>query len=250
MSYVIVDIDHMNGQGIIGVQFQREMKPNTKYKVYIHKDEYPEYHYNISESKDWFPLQHGNGTYTLKIFEQVSGTQYQPLQTKLLTLAMGDPLDVFLSSNIYVEWDSSMMPIRHAADICKDLTKPYDKVEELWKYVVTNFSYDSTLAKAIIDSGGKYNYTPCLTDIFMRKTGICFGLTALFNAMCRSQGIRAKMLHGQVKNVGYHAWSEVWLYDQWCHIDITFELHQRIKNAMSFLTPVFDISNYSTRFIY
>ena len=243
-AYVTIDDRYINAKGVVGVRYDQPMTPGKKYKVYTYKVGSPEYHYNIAGNMDWFPLQHGNGVYSIRIYKQDVDTRYICQESYSVTLNMEDPCGVFLASNFYMEWDNSMAPIQHAFKLCEGITDDQGKTEAIWKFITSEFSYDFKLAKAIADAGGKYNYTPGIVDIFLKREGICFGLVALFNAMLRSQGVPAKMVHGYVMDV-YHAWSEVWIED-WVLVDPTTGLNTVTPFSFSCIEPRL----YQTKFIY
>jgi transglutaminase/protease-like cytokinesis protein 3 len=159
-----------------------------------------------------------------------------------------DPLTVFLQPNCYHDWNHNMGCIKQAAAITASIGADMAKAEAVWLYIVSNFKYDAAFATEITAAGGKYNYSPDLESIYVDKSGICFGLSALYNSMLRSQGIPARMCHGYVNNI-YHAWSEVWFYNKWVHVDTTFDMTSG-KWVDGFLNYVISPDKYETKFIY
>ena len=235
-------------KGLVGIEYAQPMKPGHKYRVYTHLEGFPEYHYMIDLDPDlnWFPLQHGNGRYTVKVLEESSpGTnKYYTRSTGWVDVDMAEPLDVFLASNFYMEWDRDMPCIQAADSLCAGLPSDAAKAEALWGVIVKDYVYDYELAANV-----KYNYTPSLMGIYISRKGICFGLTSLYNSQLRSQGIRAKMLHGIVNAYGaYHAWSEVMLDGEWRHVDITNDTGE--KGRRGFLSGIFGPEEYTVRFVY
>jgi transglutaminase-like putative cysteine protease len=214
--------------GLAGVRYEGEIPPDPLLRVHISRKGAPEYHYKLQrEGMSWYPLQYGPGEYTVQLLElAIPGSNaYRSKSRQTVTVGMEAPEQVFLQSHVNTEWHGGMECIK----LARKLALSPSPFEAIWRHISGNFSYDLELAQKIIAKGGKYDYIPDIEAAFASKKDICFGLTALFNAMLRSVGIASKMNHGQSR-AGYHAWSEVWLEGRWVTVDVTFDIAQRAKS--------------------
>ena len=97
--------------------------------------------------------------------------------------------------------------------------------------MANNFKYDHALAKKI-KKGEITNYTPNTKKTLKSKKGICYDLSALYAAMCRSQGIPCTIEKGYVKGT-YHAWNKVYVNGKWKKVDITAEISKKNASTIS-----------------
>ena len=241
MPYGIINPSRSN-VGLVGVCLVGAMIPRIKYKVFTLKENSPEYHYNLTNDLQWLPFSHGDGKYSVKIYEEVSPNtdKYTQKMQQEINVRIQNPHDVFLQSNVYMAWKLDMNCIADARVLVHGLKTDKEKVEAIWDYMINNFKYDYNLANEITKNGGKYNYTPDIETISKEKTSICFGLTALFNSMVRSQKIAAKMVHGYFGN-NYHAWSEIFVENGWKRMDVTLAIGGVVST---------DNLSYTDKFIY
>ena len=158
-----------------------------------------------------YPLQMGNGPYTIKVLENVSGNSYAVVQTQNITVKLSNTNAPYLVSTQYVNYSSAPQAVAKAAELCKGLDTELKKVTAIYKYVVENIAYDRNKAADVI--AGKLNgYIPNVDSILNSKKGICFDYASLMGAMLRSQGIPTKLVMGYVSpNNVYHAWNEVYI---------------------------------------
>lgn len=188
-------------------------------KIITYKPGTPECRYNAREALTWYPLQYGNGIYDVyAAVETGLGTgMYKLAERVSVPVSLPDPDTVFLQSCVNMPWDGSMK--------CVVKARALGLYAEIRAYIINRFSYDKTLAEEIVRAGKKYDYVPDVEKTFATGKDICFGLTALFNSMLRSVGIKAKMCHGHyLKTNAYHAWSEVQRDGLWKTVDITRDI--------------------------
>ena len=198
-------IDASNiSKGYIAVKYTGS---NKKVKVQIkHNSETYNYDLTTNKTYEYYPLQLGNGTYTVNVLENIAGTKYSILQTETLDVKLSNSNQVFLQPSQYVWFTQSSNVVKVSAEVCHGKTKTIDKISAIFKYVTNNITYDYEKAKA-----APVGYLPNVDSIIKSKKGICFDYAAVFAAMCRAQGIPTKLITGYVAPNGvYHAWNEVY----------------------------------------
>lgn len=195
-------------------------KKNVASKIMISKGDI-KYTYDIKNDGS-YPLQLGNGKYTVSIFDNIEGNRYRQIETEKIELKLTDDNKVFLQSNQIIDWDHNMKAIRKARELTEDTENDEEKIIEIYNYIINNISYDRNKIKNL-QSG----YVPSIDCILEDKKGICYDYSALFAAMLRSLGIPAKLIMGREKNNKsvYHAWNQVYLEDtdEWITIDTAYD---------------------------
>ena len=207
------------GKGIISIKYTTS-ETAKKAKVLIQFGD-QKYQYNIKSSSSFtnFPLQLGNGSYTVGVFEQIEGTKYAQVSTTTVNLLLDDSSKVFLTSIQLINWGDKMNTVTLAKELTKNKTTESEKVEVMYQYMVQQFSYDFVKMKNL-----EYDYIPVIDDVLKKKLGICYDYSAVFASMLRSQGIKCKLIMGYTTNVKeYHAWNEVYVNDKWVVVDTTFD---------------------------
>ena len=207
-------------RGIISIKYT---SPNTtkKAKVQIVFGEH-KYQYNIKNSTTFvnFPLQLGNGTYQIGVYEQIEGTKYAQVAMTSVNLLMDDNSKVFLTSIQLIDWGEKMNTVTLAKELTKNKKTDSEKIEVCYQYMVQQFQYDFVKMKSL-----EYDYIPVIDEILKKKLGICYDYSAVFASMLRSQGIKCKLVMGYTTNVKeYHAWNEVYTGGSWIVVDITTDI--------------------------
>lgn len=223
-----IDVSNKN-KGYIGIKYSGD---NKKVKVQIIKSSQT-YNYDLPSNGKYiiYPLQFGNGTYSINVLENISGTQYTSILNKEIKVQISNPNLVFLYPNQYVWFTQNSDIVKRSAAICNGYTKSIDKISAIFKYVTTNISYDYAKAKNV-----KSGYLPDVNNILKTRKGICFDYAAMMAAMCRAQGIPTKLITGYVSPNGvYHAWNEVYTKEKgW--ITVSFYLG---KTGFNIVDPTF-----------
>ena len=206
-------------QGIISVKYTSQ-SADKKAKVLIeYKSQ--QYQYNIKSGSAYvnFPLQLGNGTYTVGVYEQIEDTKYAQVSETTVNLKLDDSSMVYLNSIQLIDWGEKMNTVTLAKELTKNKKNDPDKVEVCYQYMVQQFSYDYVKMKNV-----EYDYIPVIDDVLKKKLGICYDYAAVFASMLRSQGIKCKLIMGYTTNVKeYHAWNEVFINDKWVVVDTTYD---------------------------
>lgn len=213
-------------KGVIHITYKGNS--NKKIKVMIEKAE-KKYTYDINNQgkTESFPLQLGNGSYKIKLLENVTGKSYTTIVSQSVDVNLQIDNAIYLNSIQNINWSVSSKAVKKAAELTRNTEDLEEKAEILYSHMVKGYAYDyDKLAKL------PSSYIPVIDNTFLEKTGICYDFSSLYAAMLRSQGIPSKLIKGYTPNAeGYHAWNEV--YDngkkEWMIIDTTYDL-QVIKS--------------------
>ncbi|MEA4934636.1 MAG: transglutaminase-like domain-containing protein [Lawsonibacter sp.] len=247
-------IDYSNTKdGYVMVQYIASTTKRLKAQV---KGPTTTYTYNLT-SGQWttFSLSDGNGSYQIVIYENIEGTKYSSILSQSFSAAMTDEFAPFLRPNQYVDYAVASNTVAKAAELTRGVTAPLDKVAVVYKYVISNLTYDKQLA-ATVQSG----YLPVLDTVLAKKTGICFDYAALMTGMLRSQDVPCKLIVGYAGSV-YHAWISVWSEEtgwidgaiyfdgtSWQRMDPTFASSG--KQSQAIMAYIGDGKNYSAKYFY
>ena len=202
-----------------------------KIKVQITKSGSETYTYDLNNSGVYevFPLSEGNGSYQVKVFENIQGNQYSQAFSQSVDASITNTFGPFLYPNQYVNFNSASAAVKKGAEISAGATDQLGVVSAVYNYVVTNLTYDTAKASSV-QSG----YLPNVDVVLAQKKGICFDYAALMTAMLRSQDIPTKLVVGYTGNL-YHAWINVYLDGQgWVDNIIYFD-----GNSWKLMDPTF-----------
>lgn len=225
--------------GIVTVYYNT--KSNTKIKLLVQRGT-EKYFYNVFNNDEEvnYPLQMGNGSYTVTLYENTTGTKYRKLVQKTQEVKLKDKNSVYLQSVLELSWDKEDESIKIVDEIIaaaetkkktKEELTDREIIAEVYAYVIKNIKYDYKKIENL-----DYSYTPDNDKTLETKTGICYDYSSLLASMLRSKGIPAKMVKGYVgaSNV-YHAWNEIYIADQdrWIVVDPTYDAY-RVQNGYEF----------------
>ena len=173
------------------------------------------YDYDLNGDGTWetYSLQHGDGEYTIRVFERVIGTQYTIIQTIKVDVRYNREHAPFLVPAQNVNYTAGSNVARKAEELSKGAATDLEKLERIYKYIVETIKYDTAKANIIAD-GRVTGYLPKVDDTLETSKGICFDYSAMLAAMLRSQDIPAKLIKGYVAvspKPAYHAWNEIYI---------------------------------------
>jgi transglutaminase-like putative cysteine protease len=189
----------------------------SKIKVAIAKGS-SVYYYDLPSEHEVYPLQMGNGTYSVNLYENVSGNKYKSVYSKKISLKTSEE-SVFLSSSQNVSWDEESAAVTLASELTEGLESDEEKFQVIYDYVVKNIRYDYRKAYTV-----QAGYIPSPDDTLVDGTGICYDYSSLLAVMLRSQDIPTKLVKGYSTKVSvYHAWNEVFINGQWSTVDTTVD---------------------------
>lgn len=177
----------------------------SRIKIQIAKSTTYAYDLNARDAYEVFPFTEGNGTYSIKIFENVSGNQYAQVMSQNISVSLADEFAPFLTPNQYVNFSNGSAAVNKGAELAASAADEIGVVTNVYNYVINNITYDTAKA-ASVQSG----YLPNVDQVLAQKTGICFDYAALMTAMLRSQDIPTKLVIGYSGGL-YHAWVNVYI---------------------------------------
>lgn len=178
-----------------------------------------------------FSLNQGDGKYTVTLYKNISGTKYGVVEQKKVEVTIKDIYAPYLVSTADVQFTSGDAVSNKAAEICKNAKTDEQKVVAIYNYMAGRYSFDNQLAKEIT-SGKITKYIPNAQATLNGNTGICYDLSSLFAAMCRSEGIPCTLTTGYAGSA-YHAWNKVNVNGGWYQIDLTYAVTKNVKNVAS-----------------
>lgn len=250
-------IDASNlGEGYVTVKYTGGK--DVRIKVRITKSgSTTNYDYDLNNTGvvETFPLTEGDGSYTITVFENTTGTKYAQAYAATVNMTLRNDFLPFLYPNQYVNYSGDSLVVSTAALLVEGKTGDLEKVQTVFDYVVDNFTYDYELAKTV-----KSGYLPDVDKVLQARKGICFDYAAVMTAMLRSQNIPCKLVVGYAGEI-YHAWINVYIegtgwvdkviyFDgqNWTLMDPTFTSSgARSDSIMKYVT---DSANYTQKFAY
>ncbi len=203
-------------QGIVNVQMAN--LSTSKILLLVEKDGVRYSYPIVDKDVNQFPLQLGNGDYTVRLMQNTEGNKYKELDKTTVSLELTNTNTVFLNSIQDIEWNDNQKSILKAKELTKGLKTDEQKVKAIYAYVTKNFKYDYAKAKTVTSG-----YFPNVESIYAKKTGICYDYSSVVAAMLRSVDVPTKLVKGYAtptKGV-YHAWNEVLVGGKWKVIDTT-----------------------------
>ena len=199
-----VSVDASNiRNGYVMVQYTGSV---DKIKVQISKGDLTyTYNLNARDAYEVFPISEGDGTYTIKVFENVNGNQYSQAFSQEMSVSLADQFEPFLYPNQYVNFSQGSAAVQKGAELAAKAGDDLGVVDAIYDYVIHNLTYDTAKA-ASVQSG----YLPDVDQVLAAGKGICFDYAALMVSMLRSQDIPAKLVVGYTGSA-YHAWVNVYI---------------------------------------
>lgn len=198
---------------------------SRKLKLGVTKDG-ETYYYNLFESEApvYFPLQLGDGYYTITVYEHIEGARYSPGLTSEVSVSLESEFSPFLLPSQQVNYSPTSEAVNFSFELTLGAEGDLAKVERIFDYLVSTIKYDNSKAGAV-ESGEFVGYIPDIDETLKTKKGICYDYAALFAAMLRANGIPAKLVMGYVfPDDIYHAWNLIYTTDEgWVAKEIRFD---------------------------
>lgn len=227
--YAMVDMSNVS-QGYVTA---RLLSSASKIKLQISKDD-KKYNYDLTSMEyTAFPLQMGNGIYTIKILSQIEGTKYAVVASTQKEVTIQDEFSVYLYPNQVVNYGPDSIVVNKSFELTKDDKDDLTRIYHLFEYTVDVLDYDYEKADYVSDT----YVLPDLTQAIENGSGICFDYASLLAALCRIQGIPARVIVGWT-DIEYHAWVEIYLENEgWINPKVYFA-----KKDWSLVDPTFSDS--------
>ena len=213
---VMIDASHTD-QGYVMVRCEPS---EMRLKARVSTDEQT-YYYDLpgGDAYSVFPLQMGDGVYTVRVMEQVENDLYAMRFGTDIDVRLSDETLPFLYPNQYVWYDTTTKTVLKAAELAEGLSNDAEIAKQFYRFVVQHMTYDNKKAVTV-----EKGYLPNVDEALETGKGICFDYAELLAVMLRSRGIPTKMLIGTVtpENL-YHSWNSVYLDGEWVWMDTTLD---------------------------
>lgn len=179
-----------------------------KIKVQITRQGGKTYTYDLRSDGQFevFPLTGGDGTYSIGIFQNVSGSQYAQALSTSIGVQLNNGMLPFLYPSQYVNFNANSKTVSAGVEITKNVSDQLGIVSAVYNYVIQNISYDTVKAQNV-----RSGYLPDVDAILASRKGICFDYAAVMATMLRSQGIPTRLEVGYVSGGAYHAWISTYI---------------------------------------
>lgn len=192
---------------------------NKRLKLRVTQGQYKlTYDLNTTGEYETFPLQLGDGSYTVELFENVSGKKYSAEGKVSVDVKLDDPYAPFLGPNQYVNYTQDTEAVKTSYELCEGMTDEQEIFETIRSYIKTNYLYDYVKAATV-----KSGTLPDIDGCYETKMGICQDLAALAACMLRVQGVPTRLMVGYTGKM-YHAWNIVIINGEEVLYDPTLEL--------------------------
>lgn len=228
---VTIDVSNAR-QGYLMVRYDGS---NPKVKLQIQTPDNNTYTYLLTKRGEYetFPLASGNGTYSLTVYENVSGDMYSTAFSQSVAANLKNEFLPFLYPNQYVWFTSQSAAVAKGKELTEGVHSDLQAVEAIYKYVIKEISYDEEKAASVV-----YGYLPDVDETLSSGKGICFDYAALMCAMLRSQNIPTKLEVGYAGQAN-HAWISTYLKESgWVDGIIEFD-----GSSWTLMDPTFAASN-------
>ncbi len=184
------------------------------------------YQYDILDRGKYvgIPLQLGNGSYQLNVYEGLGGDSYASKWSFTFSVSLASSLKPYTASSIMSDFSRGSGCVGKANSLCSGIGTSTGKVDAVYSWIVNNISYDRALASSISNKQIT-TYVPDPDRTYSSRKGICFDYASLMCAMLRSQGIPTRLIVGST-SLGYHAWNEVFFEGKGWVVVASFEWQQ------------------------
>ena len=214
-------IDASNkASGYIMVKYEGGGDKRVKVRVSLNGVNY-DYDLNTAGSYEAYPLQMGNGSYTVIVMQNVYDNQYAVLHTATFNAEISNSLSPYLYPSQKISFSSTSKAVKKSYDLCVGLTTDEQKVTAIYNYIIQNVKYDYDKA-AQVTSGTLTSYNSKADTTLENNKGICTDYATLMAVMLRAQNIPTQMIFGSETSASYHAWNKVYYNGSWVLYDATY----------------------------
>lgn len=200
--------------GYITVRYTRAK--DVKYKVRLELgSQYENYALEGNGAKETFPVKLGTGDYRVLVLENIGGTSYRIIASANFTLQATNEFGPYLKPNPHVNYNDGMSCIQFSRNLVSGLSSDAEKAKAIYNWVRSNIKYDHSKVDTL-----PAGYLPNPETTFTTRKGICYDFASLLAAMCRANGIPAKLIIGTADGIsGLHAWNNVYFDGAWHRYD-------------------------------
>ena len=226
---VIFDVTHLE-EGYFSVSAVADKRLKMRVKK-MDTEHYYDYDLDQYGKACFYPLQMGDGEYSLIVYKNIEDTKYGVLDSISVNVALLDEFQPYLHAGYYAFYTKDSKCIAKARELAEEASTANQVVMNIFGYITKSVRYDKPKAKDI-----PKGYVPDPDETMETGKGICIDYAALTAAMLRSQGIPTKVIFGNVSpNDIYHAWNMFYTEEtgwvtvefkasgkEWNRIDLTF----------------------------
>lgn len=126
------------------------------------------------------PMNMDNGTYTLRVMQNTSGSNYVELLSATEGVTLDSPFEPYLRPNVFCSFDDGSAVVRKAREITAGCATQGDALRAICNFIIDNVSYDTAKAERLSSSSG---YVPDPDATLSSMSGICFDYASLGAAM-------------------------------------------------------------------
>lgn len=219
-----MDIDNIKN-GIVSISYKSPTNATTAVRI----EKSGEKKDHILEDKANFPLQFGEGEYTITLLEGAGGNKFRIIESQKIKFQSENKNNIYLQTMEMINWNKDMNSIKKAKEITKNSKTDKEKITKIYDYIVENIVYDNNKAKTV-----QPGYLSSIDLTLKEGQGICYDYSALLAGMARSLNIPTKLVEGRKNDIKeYHAWNQVYLKetDEWIVIDTTYDAGLKKGNA-------------------
>lgn len=248
---ITLDLSHTD-QGYIMIRDTNDKK--VQIQITNPTGEMYPYPMNTGDAYRTFPLTCGDGDYSVRVLENISGDQYAIGLSQDFSVTLQDEFRPFLYPNQYVEYTADSNAVKLGQKLSGEAADDLGYVQNVYNYVISNITYDTEMAENL-----PVNYIPDPDATLASGKGICFDYASLMTAMLRSQGVPTKLVTGY-SGEAYHAWISVYLKEQgwvdniisfdgkkWTLVDPTLGANNDAKDVAKYIG---DGTNYTVKYVY
>lgn len=248
---ITLDLSHTD-QGYIMIRDTNDKK--VQIQITNPTGEMYPYPMNTGNAYRTFPLTCGDGGYSVRVLENISGDQYAIGLSQDFSVKLQDEFRPFLYPNQYVEYTADSDAVKLGQKLSGEASDDLGYVQNVYNYVISNITYDTEMAENL-----PVNYIPDPDATLASGKGICFDYASLMTAMLRSQGVPTKLVTGY-SGEAYHAWISVYLKEQgwvdniisfdgkkWTLVDPTLGANNDAKDVAKYIG---DGKNYTVKYVY
>ncbi|MDR3270841.1 MAG: transglutaminase-like domain-containing protein, partial [Peptococcaceae bacterium] len=143
-----VDVANL-ASGYVKVAYTGGQDKKVKLRITAPNKVQYDYALNNQGTFEIFPLTEGNGKYTISVYVNVSDAKYSVAFTTDADVKLSSEFAPFLVANQYVNYSHSSAVVAKAAELSKGKTSDLEKVNAIYNYVVTTFTYDTVKAQSV-----------------------------------------------------------------------------------------------------
>lgn len=220
VSVALADVSAKVGDGVVTVTVTKPCR------IAIKSGD-SEHYFDVEEGQTVLPLTFGGGKYSVTEYFHHSGRKWKKGKSVSFSYN-GDGEAAYRQPNFVVNYNEEGLAAQKASELCATATTDKEKANIIYKWMIHTFTYDYVeAAQLVTNSAGRYSVNA--DEVLLKQSGVCYDLSALFVAMCRSQGLTARLEIGDG-----HAWAVVVIDGKEAIADIASKLQTGNSKASGF----------------